>query len=422
MDGIDLSTVLLVVALLACSAFFSAAETAYSSFNLLRIRSIAEEGNKNAAIAVANAGKFDKLLCTILIGNNVVNIALSSLVTVIATQMFGDSGVAVATGVATLLILTFGEITPKSLAKEHSDKLVVALAQPISLIMVLLTPVSVVFIRLRGLLSHGNAGEKQPTITEQELHYMLDTIGEEGVLEDQERDLVQSALDFDETTVQEILTPRVNLVALDVEETLEEILTTVTVERYSRVPVYEGNVDNLIGVVQSMDILERVIKAGTVNLREIMTDVMYIHRTMKISKLMGEFQRKKSHLAVVIDDYGGTLGIVTMEDVLEELVGEIWDEDDEIITEFTQLDDNHYQVNGDMNIEEFFEAIDYEPKGFESSYNTMNGWALDCLEHIPEVGEQFECGLLTVTVQEMDDQRVTQLLVEKTSSETQEDS
>lgn len=417
MDSIGLSTILVVVALLACSAFFSAAETAFSSVNMLRVRSMAEEGNKNAKAALHITSQFDKMLSTILIGNNVVNIGLSSLTTVIATNMFGDSGVAIATGVATFLVLTFGEIIPKSLAKENSESIALAFAGVLNICMVVLTPISFIFMQLRRIFTHGAQSEKQPTITEQELLFMLDTIEEEGVLEEQEKDLVQSALEFDETTVQEILTPRVNLISLDIDDNSAEILATVTSERFSRMPVYAGNIDNVIGVVHSRDIMEEVIKGKELCLRHLMTDVMYIHRTMKISKLLGEFQRKKSHLAVVIDDYGGTLGIVTMEDVLEELVGEIWDEDDEIVTEFTTLEDGSYRVSGDMNIYEFFESIDYQPKGFDSDYNTMNGWALERLEHIPEVGENFTCGLLTVTVDEMDDQRVTQLLVTKTEPE-----
>lgn len=417
MDSIGLSTILVVVALLACSAFFSAAETAFSSVNMLRVRSMAEEGNKNAKAALHITSQFDKMLSTILIGNNVVNIGLSSLTTVIATNMFGDSGVAIATGVATFLVLTFGEIIPKSLAKENSESIALAFAGVLNICMVVLTPISFIFMQLRRIFTHGAQSEKQPTITEQELLFMLDTIEEEGVLEEQEKDLVQSALEFDETTVQEILTPRVNLISLDIDDNSAEILATVTSERFSRMPVYAGNIDNVIGVVHSRDIMEEVIKGKELCLRHLMTDVMYIHRTMKISKLLGEFQRKKSHLAVVIDDYGGTLGIVTMEDVLEELVGEIWDEDDEIVTEFTTLEDGSYRVSGDMNIYEFFESIDYQPKGFDSDYNTMNGWALERLEHIPEVGENFTCGLLTVTVEEMDDQRVTQLLVTKTEPE-----
>lgn len=421
MDSIDLSTVIFSVVLLLCSAFFSSAETAFSSVNMLRLRSMAEDGSRSAKTAMKLLTDFDKMLCTILIGNNVVNIALSSLSTVIATTAFGDSGVAIATGVATFLVLTFGEIIPKSLAKENSEKIVLLTAAPLNFLMIILTPLCWFFIKLRSLLTKNVESEKQPTITEQELLYMLDTIEEEGVLEEQEKDLVQSALEFDETTVQEIVTPRVNMIALDIDDPPEEILKIVQSERFSRIPIYKDGIDNIIGWVQARDILDAVIAGKEIRLRKLMTDIMYIHRTMKISKLLGEFQRKKQHIAVVIDDYGGTLGIVTMEDVLEELVGEIWDEDDEIITEFIQQEDGSYIVSGDMNIREFFESIDYEPKDFDSSYITMNGWALECLEHIPAIGETFKSGILTVAVEEMEEQRVTKLRVVKTGNLTEQD-
>ena len=417
MDSPGISTYVFLAVLLAFSAFFSASETAFSSVNLLRIRNMAEDGNQKAKTALKLSGNFDKLLSTILIGNNVVNIATSSLMTVVATNLFGSSGVAIATGAATLLVLTFGEILPKSFAKENSEKIVLMSAPLLNLLNTLLTPFSLFFIWLRGIFTKGGDGEKAPTITEQELMYMLGTIQEEGVLEEQEKDLVQSALEFDETTVQEIITPRVNMVALDIEDSKKEILDTVIGERYSRLPVYEGTIDNIVGMVHSREILEQVIQGGEVNLRAMMSDVMFIHRTMKINNLLGQFQKEKSHMAVVIDDYGGTLGLVTMEDLLEELVGEIWDEDDEIVTEYTNLGDNTYEVSGDMNIEEFFDAIEYAPKGFESDYNTMNGWALEQLEHIPEVGESFTYDMLTVTVEEMDDQRITKLKVKKNVAE-----
>ena len=240
---------------------------------------------------------------------------------------------------------------------------------------------------------------------------MVGAIQEEGVLEEQEKDLVQSALEFDETTVQEILTPRVDVVALDIEEEQGEIIKTATGKKFSRIPVYEGTIDNIVWVVQSREILKRSVQGRPIRLKNLMAKPMYIHRTMKISRLLGEFQRKKNHIAVVMDDYGGTLGIVTMEDLLEELVGEIWDEDEEIVTEIAQTGEDSWEVSGDMNIEEFFDEIDYTPKGFESDFNTMNGWALEMLEHIPEAGESFVYDCLAVTVKEMDDQRVTKLTV-----------
>ena len=399
--------------LLFLSAFFSASETSFTSVNMIRIRSMAEEGDQKAAAAVKLAENYDRTLSTILIGNNLVNIALSSLTTVMATELFGNAGVAVATGAATLLILTFGEILPKGWAKENSERLVLAVAQPLSFCTFLFYPLGTFFIWLRGAFGKREEGEKAPSITEQELMYMVGAIQEEGVLEEQEKDLVQSALEFDETTVQEVLTPRVNLTALDIEEEQEGIVRTVTAEKYSRIPVYEGTIDNIVGVVQSREILMRIIQGRPVRLKSLMSKPVFIHRTMKISRLLGEFQRKKNHIAVVIDDYGGTLGIVTLEDLPEELVGEIWDEDEEITTDLLEVGENTWEVSGDMNIEEFFDRIGYTPRGFESDFNTMNGWALEMLEHIPEADESFTYDQLTVTVREMDDQRITKLLVKR---------
>ena len=401
-----------MAALVAFSAFFSASETSFTSVNMIRIRNMAEEGDQKAVTAVKLVENYDRMLSTILIGNNLVNIALSSLTTVIATKLFGDAGVALATGVTTLVILTFGEILPKSWAKENSERLVLLFAEPLRLCSLLLWPLSTFFIWLKGAFRRGGEEEKAPSFTEKELMYMASGGQEEGVLEEQEKDLVQSALEFDETTVQEVLTPRVNLVALDIEEEQPEILRVVNGKKFSRIPVYEGTIDNIVGVVQSREILKKVIQGRPVRLKNLMTKATFVHRTMKISRLLAQFQRQKTHIAVVIDDYGGTLGIVTMEDLLEELVGEIWDEDEEIITELAPLGEDSWEVSGDMNIEEFFDAINYAPRGFESDFNTMNGWALEMLEHIPQAGEQFSYGRLTVTVKEMDDQRVTKLLAE----------
>ena len=393
-----------MAALVAFSAFFSASETSFTSVNMIRIRNMAEEGDQKAVTAVKLVENYDRMLSTILIGNNLVNIALSSLTTVIATKLFGDAGVALATGVTTLVILTFGEILPKSWAKENSERLVLLFAEPLRLCSLLLWPLSTFFIWLKGAFRRGGEEEKAPSFTEKELMYMASVGQEEGVLEEQEKDLVQSALEFDETTVQEVLTPRVNLVALDIEEEQPEILRVVNGKKFSRIPVYEGTIDNIVGVVQSREILKKVIQGRPVRLKNLMTKATFVHRTMKISRLLAQFQRQKTHIAVVIDDYGGTLGIVTME--------EIWDEDEEIITELAPLGVDSWEVSGDMNIEEFFDAINYAPRGFESDFNTMNGWALEMLEHIPQAGEQFSYGRLTVTVKEMDDQRVTKLLAE----------
>lgn len=378
---------------------------------MLRLRTLAEDGDKQAERTVRVAERFNKLLATILIGNNIVNISLSSFVTYKVSERIGAGAVAIATGVTTLVVLTFGEIMPKSIAKDNAEKWALAVSGVMQFLMAFFTPLSCFFLWLDRLFhKNGTLGDKAPTMTEQEFKYMLDTIEEEGVLESKEKELVESALDFYDSTVQEIVTPRVDITALDVDDDKEEILKTIMDERFSRLPVYEENIDNIIGVVQARDIMESLLNRDELDLRALMAEPMYVHRTLKISKLLGDFQKNKTHMAVVIDDYGGTLGIVTMEDLLEELVGEIWDEDEEIVQELTDLPNGEYEVSGEMECEDFFDHIGYEPKDEpEAGWNTINGWALEHFDHIPKEGESFVDGPLEVTVKEMDEQRISKL-------------
>lgn len=412
MDDIGSTTYLLILILLLLSAFFSASETAFSAANMIRLRTMAEDGNKRAAQAVKVAAQYDKLIATILIGNNLVNIAISSLVTVIASAYFKNYAVAIATGISTLVVLTFGEIIPKSFAKMNAESISMAFAGVLRILMVIFTPFSFLFLRLMQPFKKKEDGEEQPTITEQELMYMLDTIEEEGVLEEQEKELVQSALEFNDTTVEDILTPRVNMVAINEDATPQEVLQVITEEGFSRIPVYSETVDHIIGVVHSRDILQAALLNKNFELKKLMTEPMYVHRSMKIARLLSEFQRKKIHIAIVMDDYGGTLGIVTMEDVLEELVGEIYDERDEVVTEFTEVNPDTFEISGDMPVDDFLDEIDYHPSDIEEDdYDTMNGLALSLLDHIPTVGETFQLGRLTFTVLEMEEQKIEKMRV-----------
>ena len=412
MDGIDSTTYLLLLVLLILSAFFSASETAFSAANMIRLRTMSEDGNKRAAQAVKVAEQYDKLIATILIGNNLVNIAISSLVTVAVSFYFRNYAVAISTGISTLAVLTFGEILPKSFAKTNAEQLCMTFAGPLRVLMVAFTPLSWLFLRLMKPFRKKEEGDEQPTITEQELMYMLDTIAEEGVLEEQEKELVQSALEFNDTTVEDILTPRVNMVALDVESTPEEVMKAITEEGFSRIPVYSETVDHIIGVVHTRDILQAALMNKNFDLKKLMSEPMYVHRSMKIARLLSEFQREKVHIAVVMDDYGGTLGIVTMEDVLEELVGEIYDERDEVVTEFTEVTPDTYEISGDMPVDDFLDEIHYHPSDIEEDdYDTMNGLALSVLEHIPTEGETFDLGRLSFTVLEMEEQKIKKMRV-----------
>ncbi len=415
-DGPIMYVVLII--LILCSAFFSGIETAFSSVNKLRLKNYAENGMKRAETALEIAENFDKALSTILVGNNVVNISTASIATILATDIFGASGVAIATGVTTVFVLIFGEILPKSYAKENSEQVALATAGILKFLIKILSPIVFFFIKLKDLMSkYMNKGENSPSVTEQELMYIIETIEEEGVLNEQESELVQSALEFDDTTVQEVLTHRVDVSAIDADDPIDEIISTVIAEGFSRMPVYEKNLDNIIGILMTREILEAVIAGQEVELRKYLHKPVYVHKTKRISSLLTEFKKQKSHIAIVRDDYGGTLGIVTMEDVLEELVGEIWDEDEDADNKFLQIAPNYYSVNGDMNIYDLFEELEIEDKNFESEYNSVSGWALEMLKHIPEVEESFNYKNLKVTIKVMDDMRIRQVDVEKISEE-----
>ncbi len=412
MDGGVTGYVVLVI-LLLLSAFFSASETAFSALNTIRLKNYVKEGNKKAKTALDIAENFDSALSTILIGNNIVNISSASLATILATQIWPNYGAAISTVAMTVLVLILGEVLPKTYAKENSEAVALAVAKTLKALIWLFTPLVWVFKQLKKLIPRKKEQQEAPSVTEQELKYIIETIEGEGVLDEQESELVQSALDFNDITAQEILTPRVDMVAVDVADSPEEILETVLTQRFSRIPVYERSTDNIIGVLQSRDYLEARIRGEEKDIHEMLTECVYVHKTMRISALLNEFKKNKLHMAVVTDDYGGTMGIVTTEDILEELVGEIWDEDDEIKDDCVELAPGVFEVSGDLNLEEMFERMDYQPpKDFDSDYNTAGGWALEVLEHIPEEGESFQSDGLTVTVTELDDQRIVKLRVE----------
>lgn len=422
MDSSDGALYIFLVLLLVASAFFSASETAFSSLNKIRMKNRADNGDKRAKRALKIAEHFDKTLSTILVGNNVVNMASASIATVLVTNLLGPSGAAIATGVMTVLVLIFGEILPKTYAKENSEQVALKAGGLLRWIMWLLTPIVFFFTKLQKLALYLMRGDQvQPSVTEEELKCIVDSIEQEGVLEEEESDLVRSALEFDEITVQEILTPRVDLVAISVDDSLEEAQKVVMDAHFSRIPVYRGTVDNIIGVLQVRDLLKAVVLKNQDRLECLLTDCVYVHKTMKISTLLAELQAKKLHLAVVTDDYGGTMGIVTMEDVLEQLVGDIWDETDEVEEDCVKIGQDTYQVSGDMNVFELLEQLEVDDREFDSDYNTVGGWAMEMLGHIPTVGEQYRFKNLIITVMEVEDQRILSLKVERLSIEEKVD-
>ena len=377
---------------------------------------MADNGDKRAARTLRVAEDYEQMISTILIGNNIVNTGSASVATVLFTVWLGaERGAAVSTVVMTVLVLIFGEVVPKNYGKANADSLAMFVSGPISVLMVIFKPLSYILGGISKFVIRitGTKEDEKPSVTEEELKYIVESIEEEGVLEEKESDLVQSALEFDEIEVQEILTPRVDMITLDVEDSWNDILALAKDSTVSRIPVYEDSIDNIIGLVHVRDILEDEILHKEHNIRDLLTQCIFVHKTMRLSALLEKLRKEKMTMAIVTDDYGGTMGLVTIEDLVEELVGEIWDEYDDVEEELTKKDENTYEVSGDYNIYDLMEELDEDNRSFESDYNTVSGWVLEQLEHIPKVGESFVYqDRMRVTVLEMEDQRITKLRIE----------
>ena len=404
---------LALILLLCLSAFFSASETSLASVNKMRLKARVEDGDKKAGLVMRLADDFDRTLSTILIGNNVVNIAFTSISTVLFTAALGQSGAAVATGVCTVLVLIFGEILPKSFAKENAERMALTAASPLHVIKVLLTPFVWVFVQIKRLLTGRRSAELnvQPSVTEEELKTIIDTVEEEGVLDRQETDIIQSVIELDSITAQDILVPRVDMAAVDKNAPQQQIVDLCVKGGYSRIPVYEDTIDNIVGILHVKDILSAVAVGSPLQPEALMREAKFVYRTKRINSLLAELRREKQHMAIVIDEHGGTVGLVTMEDILEELVGEIWDETDQAKTTVCQTGPNTWQVSGDTDPEDLFEAIGFVDKNFDSDYATVGGWALEILEHIPEPGETFHYKDLDLRILSVADQRIQQVEV-----------
>ena len=417
--NITMGIVILILVLL--SAFFSATETAFSFVNKIRIQQSAEDGNKRAKNALYVVERFDKALTAILICNNVVNLGCSSIATVLCLNIFGDVGSAIATGVTTLLVLTFGEVIPKCLAKEHCDNFSLSTAGFLKVLMIVLTPLVFVFLKLKSVALKIAGGKNDtPSVTENELKYIVESIEEEGVLEESESEMVRSALDFDETTAEEILTPRVDVVFLSIDDTPEKIKEVIIENRYSRIPVYENTTDTVIGILHTRDYLESLADGKIPNLRDLIQPPYFVFKTQQLSKILSHFKRTKVHLAIVTDEYGGTLGIVTMEDLLEEIVGEIWDEDEEIERTHYKIGNNEYLVNGDFELDEMLDLYDMNEDALESDAVTVGGFILEHAGNIPKKRESIEADGFRFTVMEVENQRIMRVVVKKLDEEENE--
>ena len=379
--------------LVFCSSFFSATETAYSSINKIKLKNMASAGSRKAQKALELADGYDRLLSTILVGNNVVNILASSLATVLFVQNlgFGDAGVSLSTAVMTIVILIFGEISPKSIAKETPEKFAMAVADVIGFIQTLLTPINFLFSLWKKLL----------TIVEEAQN--------EGDLEAHESDLICAAIEFNDLDVKDILTPRVDVIAVDVTDSLDEIELMFRNNNFSRLPVYENSIDNIVGVIHEKDFYNLYYNhMGT--FKSITQTLIYTSPHVKISSLLKQLQSSKTHMAVVLDEYGGTAGIITLEDILEELVGEIYDEHDQVKEYYKELDPNTYLIECDMDLDDMFEFFGLEDEE-DYDFITVSGWVIHELERIPKVGESFTYKNLVVTVTQTDARKVIEVKV-----------
>lgn len=408
MDNSDLWKIILIISMMIFSALFSGTETAFSSVNKLRLKNYEAQGSKKAAKALRLANRFDEVLTAVLIGNNIVNIAASSVSTLLFISIFGSNGAAISTIVITLLVLTFCEVIPKSYAKRNAEKIALSFAGPLTFLITVFKPLVFLLNKLSAVFDRG---DETPSVTEDELKYMIDEIEEQGVIEEQESELVKSALEFDEITVNEILIPRVKVIGVEVNSSIDDIKELFSSEMYSRLPVYEKSLDDIIGIITNKAFFKMLVE-GRSDIRSIIQEVPHIADSKLISEAMKDMQRSKVHLAVVIDQYGGTKGIITLEDIIEELVGEIYDEDDEIITNVVKLADDRYEVAGDLSISDMLEQIGLDDDMVDTECTSVGGWVTDVMEHIPDAGETAETGRFRLTAKEVSEQTVDKVIVE----------
>lgn len=411
MDGDSTGSLALIGLLLLFSAFFSASETAFSSLNRIRIKNMAENGDDRAALVLALYENYDKLLSSILVGNNIVNIALTSIVTVLFVRRFGDGGATLSTIATTVAVLIFGEVSPKTIAKESPERVALFAAPLLRLLLLVAAPVNFLFAQWRKVLSLLFRAPEEQAITEEELFSIIQEAEEEGAIDEEDRTLIQSVMDFNDSKAADILTPRVDVVAVEREATLEEIGESFLHTGYSRIPVYEESIDNIVGVLHIRDFFELTVKHK--KLEDIIGRVIFVPPNAKISDLLKTLQAQKCHLAVVTDEFGGTVGIVTMEDILEELVGEIWDEHDEIIQQFVKLESGDYRISCSADIDEMLRFFHLTG---EADSSTVSGWVIEQLGRIPKEGDTFSYENLFVTVTRLDNRRVMEITVHVTDA------
>jgi len=397
LQEVNFLALILILVLLVGSAFFSAAETSFSSVNIIRLKSYVEEKRRGARKALYIADNYEQTLSSILVGNNFVNIAATTIAAFILMKTIADPTIAniINTIVMTIIILIFGEIVPKSYAKEHSEKFALRFSGLMYFLIKFMMPFTFFFIKIKKMLLRRVEDNNEPTVTEDELDKIIETMEEEGVIESKDADLIQGVLDLGDRTVYDIMTPRVDMVAIDVNESVESIKNKFFEHQFSRVPVYEGDKDHIVGFIIERDFYSTLLKNQKVDIRKMMNEPVFVSEEMKVDDLIRFMQSRKKHFAIVSDEYGGTSGIVTMEDAFEELVGEIYDEHDtaEITEEITKVEENVYHVTADIDLNDLFEHLDLG-EAPDNYYSTLGGFLYGLSESIPEENQEFSYNAL----------------------------
>lgn len=412
--------IIFLIVLVMFSAYFSGTEAAFMSASRIRLKNAAGNGNRKASLVMELTDKFDKVISTLLIGNNIVNILASSIATVLFTTYFPTYGVTISTIVMTVIVLIFGEICPKSLAKQRPEAIATASAPIFRGVMFLLTPLTLIFSPVSKLMAILFKDKEQQGATEEELMTMLDEVEEGGGLEEGESDLIRSAIEFNDVAVEEVLTRRVNMVAIEDDTPLEEVRETFFEHGFSRLPVYHETIDNVIGILHEKDFMAHITSGGTEYL-SLIKEALYVPKSIKISALLKKFQQCKTHMALVLDEGGGVEGVVTMEDILEELVGEIWDEHDEVEVMFQKESDDCWIINGAADMDDMFETLEIsqDPDEFEST--SVGGWLMEEMEKIPQVGERFEFEGFAFIITKADKRSVIEVRAKRLPQAIQED-
>ena len=415
MDDGSILSVLIILALLLCADYFAVCETSFASVSRIRLKTAMERGDRQANKAMYVCEHFDKAITTILIGTNIVHLSCASYVTVLVTRRWGISAVTLSTFVTTIVVFFVGEMLPKSIAKKYSLRLALGTASSLVFFMHLLTPVSFALTKIGEFASHLTRGDSEVSVTEDELYDIIESMTDEGNLDSEQGDLVHSALAFGDLTAESILTARVDMETIDVDDPLDEVLAQVKASRHSRIPVYQDSVDNIIGVLQIRRFMREYLRnREKTDLRSLLDEPYFVHQSAKIDELLSVMSSKKINMTIVTDSYGGTVGIVTVEDILEELVGEIWDEDDEVVEPCVDHGDGSYSFDAGVDIEDAFAFMDYEdPDETDFDHKLLGEWVYEQFEAIPREGDSFSYNGLRVTVEKVQQRRIMKIRIQR---------